>query len=578
MKKTEQNNSPKILAKYAGISEKAAEFLCKRGIDSPEKYKEYFFTRLSSVRDVNKMRDAQDFLDILSRAIDDKKEITIYGDYDCDGIMATSIFLLGLKKLSKAPVNWFINDRFKEGYGMNEKGVLRLLDTYPSTQLIVTVDNGIKAVGGVRMAIDRGVDVIISDHHKQSSGDLLPACPVVCEGRIDEPEELKEYFCGAELARRLISQLYINRGIAKQNSRFLNGLCAYSGFATITDSVPMNWANHEIARVGLKMIQLNYDPLWKNLNMKMEPYRVNQDTIGFTYGPMFNAPGRVRGNVDASMDVILTSHFGTTEEASAAIDKLIEINEERKNWSKEDDALAFEMAAMYEGDKFLILASESFREGINGLTASHLTEHYQVPAIVLSPIKGNENIYKGSGRSVDLINLFGLLEQSSDLMEGFGGHPMAAGISVKKENIDLLRKRLNEITPENKNKGKTNEDFECDTSDISLNLIHEFQKFEPYGEKFEKPLFKLNGSIENMYFMKDKHIKFNVSDGNNGNILQILWWNSVEYYNSENMDLKSGDSLTCIGTPESNVFNNCERIQMVADKISFNNQNIKFAN
>lgn len=571
MMNTEQNNNSKVLAKYAGISEKAAEFLCKRGIDSPEKYKEYFFTRLSSVRDVNKMRDAQDFLEILSDAIDDEKEITIYGDYDCDGIMATSIFLLALKKISKAPVNWFINDRFKEGYGMNEKGVVRLLDTFPSTQLIVTVDNGIKAVGGVRLAIERGVDVIISDHHKQSSGDLLPSCPVVCEGRIDEPEESKEYFCGAELARRLVSQLYVNRGIVEQNKRFLNSLCAYSGFATITDSVPMNWANHEIARIGLKMIQQNYDPLWTNLNKKIEPYRVNQDTVGFTYGPMFNAPGRVCGSVDASMDVILASHFGTSEEASEAIDKLIEINEERKNWSKEDDALAFEMAAMYEGDRFLILASESFREGINGLTASHLTEHYQVPAIVLSPIKGNENVYKGSGRSVDLINLFELLEESGDLMEGYGGHPMAAGIAVKKENIDLLRKRLNEITPENKNKGKTNEDFVCDTSDISMDMIHEFQKFEPYGEKFEKPLFKLNGSIENISFMKDKHIKFEVSDGNNGNVMQILWWNSVEYYNSENMDLKNGDALICIGTPESNTFNNCERIQMVANKIKFNN-------
>ena len=565
-----RNSKYNTLASYAQISEKAAEFLCKRGVDTPEKYKEYFFSRLSDVRDVNNMRDAKEFLDTLSRAIDKNMNITIYGDYDCDGIMATSIFLLALRKISNAQVNWFINNRFKEGYGMNEKGVIRLLETYPSTQLIVTVDNGIKAVGGIRAALDKGVEVIVSDHHKQSSGDLLPSCPVVCEGRLDEPEELKEYFCGAELARRLVSQLYINRGIAKQNAHFLNGLCAYSGFATITDSVPMNWANHEIARIGLKMIRQNYDPLWNSLNKVLMPSRINQDTVGFTYGPMFNAPGRVFGSVDTSMNVILSAHYGSIEDTITAIYRLKEINEMRKTWSKEDDHLAFEMANMYDGDRFLILASDSFREGINGLTASHLTERFQVPAIVLSPIEGDENVYKGSGRSVDLINLFELLEKSNDLMEGYGGHPMAAGVSIKRENIDLLRKRLNEITPKNTNEGKTDEDFICNPSEISLELIHEFQKFEPYGEAFEKPLFKLNGNIENIFFMKDKHIKFDISGGNNGNLLQILWWNSIEFCKSENIELKNGDSVTCFGTPEGNIFNDCERIQMVAEKISFN--------
>ena len=557
------------LCEHAGISEPCAEYLYRKGITTPEEYDAFFGMRIAKMKKPKDMRDGTAFVETLARAVTDNKEITIYGDYDCDGIMATSIMLLGLRKISSANINWFVNNRFTEGYGMNIKGVKRMLDMYPNTEFVVTVDNGIKASEGIQYAKDKGIEVIVSDHHKQSEGEPLPNCIVVCEGRLDEPEETKEHFCGAELARRLISEVYIYLGIAKQNAVFLNGLCAYSGFATITDSVPMNKYNHEIAKVGLKLIENNYEMLWQVLNKKMKPARVNQDTIGFVYGPMFNAPGRVIGTVDAGMDVILSAADNDFEKASECTDLLKEINEERKKWASEDDEEAFAIAEVFGSDNFLVIDSETFREGINGLTASHLTEKYGVPAIVLSPVKGSDNIYKGSGRSVEGINLFDILDGAREYMLGFGGHPMAAGLSVKKEDIPKLREALNKATPPKKEVSEK-ADFVCDASFITLDLIQDFVKLEPYGPEFEKPLFKISGKLRDFQTMKDKHLKLFVNGNtNDDSLITMLWWNCMEIYKSYGKELTPGEIVKCIGTPEINQFRDSQRIQMVIDKIDY---------
>jgi single-stranded-DNA-specific exonuclease len=285
---------------------------------------------------------------------------------------------------------------------------------------------------------------------------------------------------------------------------------------------------------------------------------------------MFNAPGRVLGNVDAAMEVLVASRSGNIDRAREAVQKLIAINEERKTWSKEDDSLAFKQAENYSDNRFMLVANDSFREGINGLTSSHLTEKYQVPSIVLSPVHGSANIYKGSGRSVDGINLFSILDQCRDLMLGFGGHPMAAGLSVEKKNIEKLRKRLNKLAPENPDKGAVTADFTVDPSDITLDLIDEYETLMPFGPEFEKPTFLIEGRIESIRTMKDKHIKIGLETANGGayTIMDILWWNCMEQYKELGTELKPGDTISVLGTPEASTFNNERRIQMVADKVN----------
>lgn len=570
MEKKLTDEKTKAFAAEIRKSAYVAWYLSSKGYGTKEAFDKYINAKVASLRHVYTLKDSDRFLERLSLAIDRKEVITIYGDYDCDGIMATAIVMFSLQNIGENTVHWFINDRFKEGYGMNVKGAERLLKTFPDTQLVITVDNGIKANEGVSYLKAKNVDVIISDHHKQSEGEELPDCPVVCESRLDENEEIKENFCGAELARRLMSELYIMRNLVDSNRTFLNGLCAYSGFATITDSVPMNAANHCIAKTGLRLIERGYDTVWQVLNQELNQTRITQDTIGFTYGPMFNAPGRVLGNVDAAMEVLVASRSGNIDRAREAVQKLIAINEERKTWSKEDDSLAFKQAENYSDNRFMLVANDSFREGINGLTSSHLTEKYQVPSIVLSPVHGSANIYKGSGRSVDGINLFSILDQCRDLMLGFGGHPMAAGLSVEKKNIEKLRKRLNKLAPENPDKGAVTADFTVDPSDITLDLIDEYETLMPFGPEFEKPTFLIEGRIESIRTMKDKHIKIGLETANGGayTIMDILWWNCMEQYKELGTELKPGDTISVLGTPEASTFNNERRIQMVADKVN----------
>ena len=566
----------KKFAKELGCSEYFSEFLITRGLDTKDKYDTFINAKISMLRDIHTMKDADIFLQKLNKAIDDKKEITVYGDYDCDGIMATCIVMFSLMEIGRNKVNWFVNNRFTEGYGMNKKGVEHLLQMYPNTEFIVTVDNGIRANEGIQYALDKGIDVIVSDHHKQPEDAPLPNCPVVCESRADESEELKESFCGAELARRLMSQLFIDRGIAKQKRTFLNGLCAYSGFATITDSVPMNAANHCIAKIALSLIKANYALVWGLLNERMTPKAFNQDLIGFTYGPMFNAPGRVIGTVDLCMDIMISAYNGDVEKAKERIEDLVEINIQRKDWAKEDDLIAFEQAAQFKDDNFIVLYSDDFREGINGLTSSHITEYYRVPSIVLSPIHGSDGLYKGSGRSVDAINLFELLEQCSDLMVGFGGHPMAAGLTVRKEDIPKLRAKLAAITPENPNKDRTPNDFTVNPADVTIDLIEEFDKLVPFGEGFEKPSFLVDGVITWSKTMCDKrtgvdrHMKYRFCTKPNvqpKTEMDILWWNCLDDEGKlRNMTINVGDNVSFIGTPEINDNGTWGKsIQMVVD-------------
>ena len=309
--KTKQINEKLLqdLNKKLGLDLVSLRILINRGYDTAEKINRFVNFKSTNLRDVNTLKDVSPFMDTLISSIKNKEEITIYGDYDCDGIMATYIWVSALRKLD-IKTNYFINNRFQEGYGMNIKGVDRLLKKYPNTKLIITCDNGIAAKEGVEYCTAKNLKVIISDHHNENINNkiLNKNVPIVCEGRLDEEKASKEYFTGAELTRRLVSELYARLNIKNKNINYLKSLCAYSGFTIISDVVPMTPANHYIAKMGIKaMNRFEEFPIWNFLQGNSDK-PIDENTIGFTFAPMFNAVSRMTGDCDMCIELLLTEN------------------------------------------------------------------------------------------------------------------------------------------------------------------------------------------------------------------------------------------------------------------------------
>lgn len=552
LKVKDESFDPSPLAKELGMAESAIRVFHNRGLETAQQIRHFLYFKPFQLRNVEKMQDAGRFLMIVTDAIMTKKHITIYGDYDGDGVMATTIWWTGLYNLcrdSEAPIpHWFINNRFKEGYGMNVAGVQHLLHMYPETQVIITCDNGIKANEGVQYAIDHGITVVVSDHHGQSEGEALPNCPVVCEKRLDESPN-GEWFCGAELSRRLVIELYRRMGALSRYRDFCNRLIAFSGLATITDSITMNAANHFVAKDGIRMMAKEEDICWQVFREECKPSAINEDTIGFRYGPMINADGRVTGSVDTAMDVFISSFGYETFKVSnpkmadkylarcrKAVRDLVEINEERKGMSAKGDRKAMSIIKEHGWDaaRCIVLDDESFEEGINGLISGHITEQYHVPSIVLCPKDGDDSIYKGSARSVPGFNIFEVLNQCKDLLIGFGGHPGAAGVSIKKENIPAFRERIESIAeryvPEPSVTYQV--DFILNPDEISPRLAQELASMAPFGEGFAKPTMGFKGDVTEIKILKERHVMFSMKTDSN-TPLKIFWWNSVTNYESQ---------------------------------------------
>ena len=378
-------------------------YMKNRGFSDPEAVCRYLSFDEADLRKVQDMCGGAELLNALFEAVREGCRITVYGDYDADGVMATFILYTGLERLLPGRVNWFINDRFSDGYTITPESMEKMLSLYPETEVVVTCDNGISAPAAIRHAAERGVLVLVTDHHGQT--EELPAdCPVVDEKSFAQREKdaadgvKSEDFCGAELARRVVTELYEKLEKAEENRAFLDGLFAYSGFATITDSVPMTAANHYVARRGLELIREG-SGVWGLLNEICGVRRgaVNDDTVGFKYGPMVNASGRVTGRADSALEVFLQFHYGREEDCRKAVDTLLSLNDDRRAMCQEDDALAFRLAKESGAEEmpFILLADPRFREGINGLTAAHLVEKYKVPAAVLSPVGNGSGRYKG---------------------------------------------------------------------------------------------------------------------------------------------------------------------------------------
>lgn len=432
--------------------------------------------------------------------------VCILGDYDVDGVCATYILGKTIQEICpETALTMRIPKRFSEGYGISEKLVCELEDTLPKGSLIITVDNGIASAALIDRLQKDGFSVIVTDHH-EAKGEL-PKVELICNPTVKElPNPLPcRGWCGAAVAYKLCEAILPPSALQKQ-------LETYAGLATVADCMPLREGNWGLVRRALKHIQEGEGPraLYQLLDRVKQSYQVcNEETFGFYLGPAINAPGRLE---DTGAGEVLEYLFSEAEELA---DWIIEKNEERKTLKEKESELVCRYIEEHklEHNEPIWVAMEGLHEGILGILAGVVAEKYGHSAIVLSPLEGNPEVYKGSARAGEGKNIFTYLTSVAPFLLKWGGHPGAAGLSIEKKHLREVYGCVTVEEEREKKQQKKEPIFQISKWEIPK-LSSILQKFAPYGEGNPKPHFSLPISVKKdkvSYFGKKGAPKLHLS-------------------------------------------------------------------
>lgn len=501
--------------------------------------------------DTSLLSDIDKTVERINQAIDKNERILVYGDYDADGVTSTTILVHTLQKLG-AQVGWYIPNRFTEGYGPNEMAFQNAYDE--GVSLIITVDNGIQGHNEIKMVQDLGVDVIVTDHHE--IGRTLPEAYAIVHPMHPEFDYPFKYLCGAGVAYKLAQTLLDN---------VPNYFKAYAAIGTIADLVSLTDENRSIVQNGLRVMNESCPIAIKALlNQASFNDEISEETIGFIIGPRLNAVGRLE---DASLAAELLMSE-SPEEAEFLAEQVEHFNQERKDIvaSITEEALAMAEDYVKQGHQFLLLAKEDWHEGVLGIVASKIVETYSLPTLILN-IDYEQNHAKGSARSIEQVSMFEILSAHQDLISKFGGHHMAAGMTMDIDNIDELRTglnewmaRLNETTSLEPSK---NVDVLLDESDITIKNIRDIQKLRPFGTDFTSPLFEIRDvAIKSLKAIgkEQNHLKMTLGESN---LVSLFWQNGA--YASQ---LEIGQPVNLIGNLQINEWNGNQTPQFMVQDIA----------
>lgn len=551
------------IARQFGIDPVTARVIRNRGIEGRENIERYLYGDLDSLYSPWLLKDMRPAVDILKRKLKEGQKIRIVGDYDIDGVCSTYILYQALKRLG-GNVDYAIPDRIKDGYGINESMIRAAAEDGIDT--ILTCDNGISAFSQIQTAKEFGMTVIVTDHHEvpaDGEREILPPADAV----IDPKQRSCSYpfpeICGAVVAYKLVQALYEESGVSREE--WLE-LLEFAAIATVGDVMKLQDENRMIVKYGLKKLGHT-----KNLGLKKLAEKTNLDLnsitayhIGFVIGPCLNAGGRLQ-TAKLALSMLLAKDEETAEELAQ---ELKDLNDMRKDmtehWTAEAKVLA---DTQYRNDKVLVIFLPDCHESLAGIIAGRLREYCQKPAIVLTR---SEEAVKGSGRSIESYHMFQKLSEVKDLMLKFGGHPMAAGLSLLEENIDEFRRELNERS------GLTEEDFKAKLwidvpmpiDYINERLVEELKILEPFGQGNEKPLFaQKQVRIRSCRVIgKNKNVVKLVLEGESGMPMDgILFTDGIAFEEE-----RAGRTvMDIIYYPEINEYNGNRNLQVVIRNYKF---------
>ncbi|MDR5586566.1 MULTISPECIES: single-stranded-DNA-specific exonuclease RecJ [Clostridium] len=569
----------KNISKKYGISELITRLMINRNIVEEDTIKNYINPIYSNFHDPYKMKDIEKATKILKEKIDSKEKIRIIGDYDVDGVISVYILYTALKKCG-ANVDYEIPDRIKDGYGINKKIILEAKNDEVDT--LLTCDNGISAIEQIKYAKKLGMTVIVTDHHdipfvEDEKGDrtfisseadsIINPKQIECGYKFDK-------ICGAGVAFKLIEVLYEKINISKEE---LYKLIEFVAIATVCDVVDLIDENRIFVKNGLKMINNTTNLGLKYLmkETKMDGKEISTYHLGFVIGPCINASGRL-DSAKKGLRLLLCEN---EEEALSLAKELVELNDERKSMTSDGVERAVEIieGSTMKDDKVFVIYIPEVHESLAGIIAGRIRERYNVPTIILT--KAEDDV-KGSGRSIEEYNMFEELLKCKDLLNKFGGHPMAAGLSLEESNIDLLRKGLNRNTKltEEELIPKVTIDVPLRLENINYDMINDLEILEPFGKGNSKPLFgaKNINAVKAMVLGQNKNVLKIKLKTSNGRAIESIYFGDIEEfeeyitkkYNYEELQkLYDGEfnsiNLDLIFYPSINEYNGNINIQIV---------------
>jgi single-stranded-DNA-specific exonuclease len=544
----ERQQLAKELAEKIGMSPVIGELLLRRGIKTESAAKRFFRPMLNELIDPFLMNDMDVAVDRLNDAMGRKERIMVYGDYDVDGCTAVALVYKFLQQFY-SNMEYYIPDRYEEGYGISKKGL-----DYAATQnvkLIIVLDCGIKAIDEIAYAKSLGIDFIICDHHVPD--DVLPcATAILNPKRVDSTYPFK-HLCGCGVGFKFMQAFAKNNGIPFSQLIPLLDFCAVSIAA---DIVPVMGENRILAYHGLK--QLNQNP---SVGLKsiieicgLTGREITMSDIVFKIGPRINASGRVQNGTE-TVDLLVEKDF---QKALAEATHINEYNEQRKDIDKQMTEEANQIVERLESQEHqpaIVLYDEGWKKGVVGIVASRLTEIYYRPTIVLSCQDG---IASGSARSVAGYDIYDAIKSCRDLLENFGGHTYAVGLSLKVENIPAFRQRFQQyvsthIQPE-QTEALLDIESELDFKDITKKLQNDLKKLAPHGPDNPKPLFCTRNVYDygtsKVVGKQQEHIKLELVDSRSSNVM-----NGIAFGQSAAARyIKSKCSFDIIYTIEENIY------------------------
>lgn len=528
------------------------------------------------------MKDVVIAVDIIKRKIQENKKIRIIGDYDVDGIISVFILYTALKKCG-ANVDYEIPDRIKDGYGINENIVKVAYDEGVDT--IITCDNGISAIDQIQYAKDLGLTVIVTDHHDvpfiEEDGVrtfLSSQADAIINPKQIECEYKFKSICGAGVAFKLMEALYEEIGMDKEECY---KLIEFVAIATVCDVVDLIDENRIFVKNGLEMLN-NSKNIGINALKKacgLEDKEITAYHLGFVIGPCLNASGRL-DSAKKGLELLLMED---DEEAKNLAQEIVDLNDARKNMTKEgvDRAINIIDSTDINNDKILVVYIPDIHESLAGIVAGRVKEQYNKPTIILT--KSEEGV-KGSARSIEEYNMFEGLLACKELLDKFGGHPMAAGLSLQEDKVDELRIALNnkcELTDEDLTR-KIMIDSSLPLEYLNLHLIEELNVLEPFGKGNAKPVFGVRDAkiTRAMLLGKDKNVLKLKLLTNNDITIDAMIFNDLENFESkiiekygneelDNLYNKSNNNISMDFTfyPSINEWNGNKSIQIVVNGI-----------
>ncbi|MCT4507896.1 MAG: single-stranded-DNA-specific exonuclease RecJ [Tepidibacter sp.] len=532
-----------------------------KGITDEKEIEEFLSDKPKKTYDPFLIKNMKEAVKKIKNHINKDNKIVVFGDYDVDGVTSSALLVEFFLNITDN-IDYYIPNRFSEGYGLN-KDAIKSIKEDMNADLIITVDNGISSFEEVNYAKEIGLDIIVTDHHNPP--EKLPECIIINVKQGDDEYPFKE-LCGCGVAFKLAQALQRELDLPRSTLSTPLDLVA---LGTIADLVPLIDENRTLVKYGLKTINSNKRLGIATLRkeVKLDDKEISAGRIGYVLGPCFNAAGRIE---DAKLGVKLLLEKNE-EEAKKVAAILHNLNSERQAiQEKGEEFCRLLVETNYMNHDFLVVRADKVSEGVIGIVAGRIKDLFYKPTLVVT--KTEEGYLKGSGRSIKGINIYDELVNVSDLFLGFGGHEMACGFSLEEDKLDELREKLDKRAKEIKDIDsnifvpKLNIMAELDAEQLSVGLINEISKLEPYGMANPKPLFMIKDIQVNPSWTKgcgnnNVHLKLSGKKGNT--FLSGIGFSLNEKYES----LNNQNTVDVVFSPEINEYKGKVTPQMVMEDI-----------